>query len=169
MYLFIRVLHVVCGALWFGFAVFSAWFLVPLAGDLGPDAAKLARGLQRRGFIVATPVIAGLAILSGIWLYWNYTQGFTPGLGNPHSLMALQIGGGLSILAFLVGALVISRAMRKSSSLAEQAAKTGSDGERATLLQQSAALRQRAGVAGKLVAILLLLTVILMSSALHLP
>lgn len=168
MYLFIRVLHVVCGALWFGFAAFSAWFLIPIAADLGPDASKLTRGLQRRGFIVVTPIIAGVAILSGIWLYSNYTQGFTPGVGNPHSVMALQIGGGLSIVAFLIGALIISRAMRKSSTLAEQAAKAGSDAERARLMQAAAALRARGATAGKLVAVLLLLTVILMSSALHL-
>lgn len=163
-YLTIRALHVLFGALWTGIAVFSALWLMPLAQDLGPDAQKMAQSLQRRGYIVAVPVIAIAAILSGIWLYWRYTGGFSAEASRTPSAMAFGTGGVLAILSLLIGGMFISRNMVRATALSRSAA-TAPDGERAAMIGAAAGLRRRATAATRLVAFLLATTVVLMSVA----
>jgi hypothetical protein len=164
-YLVIRALHVLTGALWVGVAVFSAWWLVPLAKDLGPDAGKVTASLQRRGYIVAVPVIALTGILSGLWLYWRFTGGFSPDASRTPAAMIFGTGGMLAILAFLVGVIVIRPAMARATAMAREAAGSTNENDRRRLMAAAEALRGRAGTAGSLVAVLLVLTVILMSIA----
>ena len=67
------------------------------------------------GLMVASPsptwrdASVWLAILSGFWLYWRYTGGFSPEGSRTHAAMAFGTGGIIAVLAFLIGALMISR------------------------------------------------------------
>ena len=164
-YLTIRAVHVLAGALWFGFAVFSAWWLIPMAKDLGPHGPQVGASLQRRGYIAAVPIIAMVGILSGVWLYWRYTGGFSPEGSRTPAAMAFGTGGILAILALLIGGLLISRSMARATAMASQAAGAGSENDRRRLLAGAEALRNRAGVGAQIVAVLLAVTVILMSIA----
>src|SRR5262245_55431286 len=134
-YLTVRAIHVLAGGLWVGFAVFSAWWLIPLAQDLGPDAARVTSSLKRRGYIVAVPVIALIGILSGLWLYWRYTAGFSSEVSRTASAMTFGTGGMLAILAFLVGIIVVRPAMVRSTAMARDAATATSDSDRRRLLE----------------------------------
>jgi hypothetical protein len=168
MYLLIRAAHVLFGALWVGIAVFAALFLTPLTSDLGPDAGKVAASLRRRGFLAFMPIIAIGTILSGIALYWRFTNGFSPEGSRTHAGMAYGTGGLLGVIAFLIGALVVSRSMIKATAFAGQAAGATDAAERARLLAQAGALRKRADAAGRLIAVLLVITILLMSTGLYL-
>jgi hypothetical protein len=168
MYILIRATHVLFGALWVGIAVFSALFLTPMMRDLGPDAAKAGASLERRGLIVAMPIIAGLTLLSGFWLYWRFTGGFTPEGAHTHAGMAYGTGGLLALISFLIGALVISRSMIGARKAAAAAATTTDAGERGRLLGRAAALQGRAASAGVVIAVLLVITIVLMAIGLYL-
>lgn len=163
-YLSIRALHVLCGALWAGFAVFGAVWLMPMMQDLGPDAAKAGQSLERRGFMAAVPVVALLAILSGAWLYWRFTGGFGPEASATPAAMAFGTGGVLAILSWILGGLFIGRSMAKAGALSIAAAKAP-EAERGKMLAQAAALRRSAMLFNRLVALLLVIIVTLMSVA----
>jgi len=98
MHLVIRELHILCGALWFGIAVFGALFLGPAVESLGPDGGKVMQALQKRGFIVFMPVIAVLTLVSGFYLFYVATGGFNPDLARTHAGRSYSIGGGIGLL-----------------------------------------------------------------------
>ncbi len=164
MYLSIRALHVLCGALWVGFAVFGALWLMPMTQDLGPDAARVGQSLQRRGYMVAIPTVSLVAILSGGWLYWRFTAGFETDASGTPAAMAFGTGGVLAILSWVIGVLFIGRGMAKSGALAIRAA-SAPEPERSRMLAEAGALRKRAMIVNRLVAILLVITIVLMSVA----
>ncbi len=164
MYLTIRALHVLLGALWFGFAVLMAYFLMPAMEEAGADGAKVAAGLERHRLLVAFGAIAGLTVLSGFWLYWRYTAGFNPVISRTHAGMAFGLGGVLGIIAAVLGGSVVGRSMKRAAAITATAA-TAPEAERARLFAQASALRARARAGAKLLAILLAITLILMATA----
>jgi len=167
VYLVVRVLHILCGALWLGFAVFSAWFLMPAVEDAGPDAAKVMAGLERRGLTAAVPIVATITILAGIWLYWRYTAGFSPEVSRSHAGMTFGMGGVTGILAFIIGAATVSRNMVKARKLMMRAAGLPEGEERRGLMVAAARHRKTGRTATSVVAVLLVITVALMGVALY--
>jgi len=77
VYLFARILHVVTGAFWFGTVAFTATFLMPSMAEAGPDAGKVMVAMRRRHFFEIVPAIASVTVLTGLWLYWRFTGGFS--------------------------------------------------------------------------------------------
>jgi hypothetical protein len=167
MYVLVRAIHILFGALWVGIAVCGAWVLTPLSSEFGPDAARISAVFRRRGFIAGMPIIAGLTILSGFWLYWRFAH-ISAEASRTHAGIAYGTGGLLGIIAFVIGGALIGRNMVKAARLAGQAASSASVDERARLMSQATALRHRADAAGNLVAVLLVITVLLMATALYL-
>jgi hypothetical protein len=164
-YLVIRVLHILLGAFWLGTAVFGAWYLLPAVADAGPDGAKVVEALQRRGWVAVTPVVAMLSIITGIWLYWRYTAGFSPDLSRSHAGMSFGIGGTCGVLAAVIGGAVLSRSLVKAGKLAAEAAGTTDATRRGALMAQALGLRRRALMAARLVSVLLVTAIVLMSIA----
>lgn len=165
MYLTFRTLHILSAALWIGMTFTSSMFLIPAAASLGKDADKLGAALQRLGFVIAMPVIATLTVLTGAWLYWRFTGGFSAEASHTHSAMSLGAGAAFAITAYLIGALVVGRSMTRANDLAAQAAKATGESDRARLLSTAQALRRRAAVSAKIVFGLQLITLVLMSIA----
>jgi hypothetical protein len=165
-YLIIRVIHVICGAAWLGSVLFTAWILMPAMGDAGPDAAKVGAMLDKRGIHAFLGIVSGLAVLSGIYLYWHYTAGFSPEISRSHGGMAFGFGGFVAIAALIIGGSIVGRSMKKAAALAQQAAATADQAQRQQLLGQAQALRVRAMGMARVVSILLLITISLMSIAL---
>ena len=156
MYLLIRVLHVVCAALWVGAALFSSMFLTPAAKDLGPDGNKLMLALRKRGLVAYFPVIATITLVSGVWLFWRFTAGFSPEVSRSHAGMAFSVGALCGLLAFIIGGPVLSVSLVRAMKLATEAAALKDGADKSSLLARAAALRQRAAVAGQIVSVLLL-------------
>jgi len=167
-FLIVLTLHVLCAATWVGIAVFGALFLTPAARDLGPDGMKIMLALRKRGFVAFVPVIATTAVLSGLWLYWRYTAGFSAEVSRSHSGMAFGTGGLLGIIALIIGGAVLSRSVAQSAHLAQEAASMPDGKERAERLVRAAALRQRAAAAGNIVAVLIVTAMIFMVIARYL-
>ena len=164
MYLWIRILHVLLGAIWVGFIVFTVVFLTPAMSALGPDAAKLMAALRQRGLVIALPIIAGLTIVSGVYLYWRFTAGFSPEVSRTHAGMAFGIGGVLGIIAYIIGAGIVSVNMAKAMKLSQQLL-SAPEGQRAGLMARIAGHRKRAALASQIVAVLVVLAVMFMAAA----
>ncbi len=164
-YLAIRALHVLAGAFWLGATVFAAWWVMPSMQDAGPDAVKVMQGMQRRGIMALFPILAGVTVLTGLWLFWRYTGHFSPEVSRSHAGMAFGFGGVTGILAFIVGA-VTGASMGRANRTAAQAA-SAPEKERAALMATVTQLRQRAAAANRLTAALLVVTIVLMSIALY--
>jgi uncharacterized membrane protein len=165
MYLIIRVLHVLCGALWVGAALFSSLFLTPAARDLGPDGGKLMLALRKRGLIAYFPVIATITLISGVWLYWRFTAGFSPEVSRSHAGMAFGLGAVFGLAAFIVGGPILSVSLVRAMKLSTEAASLPDGRDKTDRLARAAALRRRAAGAGQIVSVLLVVATILMALA----
>ena len=157
-----RLLHVGLGVFWVGAVLFNTWFLMPAMQDAGPDAAKVNAALMRRGFMKIMPIVAIITILSGLWLYWKMSFGFSPEYMRSGHGMTYGTGAATAILAFIIGMAVMRPSMMKAMALAQSAA-GASEAERPALMSQAAALRARGAAAARIVAILLVITTIAMS------
>jgi uncharacterized membrane protein len=146
-----RVLHIGLGVFWIGTMLFNAFFLGPAFAEAGPEGAKVAAGLMRRRFAQIMPAVAILTILSGIWLYWHVSGGFQAAYMRTRMGMTLGTGGALAILAFAYGMAVVRPSMLKAQTATDPAV--------------AQALRVRAERAGRVVAWILMLTVVAMAVA----
>ena len=154
-----RLIHILAGVFWVGAMVFVTVFLIPAIRETGPDGGKVMAALTRRRFMQVMPVIALLTILSGLHLLGKVSNGFEVGYLRSGPGHAYGIGGGLAILAFIIGIAVTRPAMIKAVKLAESAA-SADDDERAVIMAKAQAMRARGARAGVIVAWLLVLSTI---------
>ena len=160
----LRLIHIVLGAAWVGMMVMNVAFLMPTLRDAGPAAGPVMAGLQRRKFMVVTPVIALLTIGSGAWLMMRVWGG-ADGLMASRPGQTYTAGATLAIVAFVIGITVMRPAMMRAGALAQAMGTVQNDAERATRMAELERLRTRGAVAGRLVTVLLLLATAAMAVA----
>lgn len=151
----LRLVHVVGGVLWVGFAVFGAFYLFPSIAETGPEGGKVMAVLQRRGLLTVFPIVALLTVVSGLWLYVHASR-VAPGFSSSRMGMTLGFGGVCALLALFIGMLVITPSMNRAAATAQQAAQAAATDERQALLGVAAQLRSRAGAASRIATLLLI-------------
>lgn len=154
----LRLVHIVLGALWIGFAAFGPMFLMPAIQDAGPDGGKVMQGLMKRGLMTVMPILAIATLVSGFWLYWIVSHGMDAAYMRSRMGMALGTGGTLATVAFLLGITIVRPSMMKSAQLMQ------SGGDKA----EAQRLRERAATMNRVVAMLLILAVSAMAVARYL-
>jgi hypothetical protein len=157
-----RLLHILLGVFWAGTIFFNTIFLGPAIRDAGPDGAKVFGGLARRNFLNILPIVAVINILSGLYLLWKVSAGFTPDYFRTSTGMAFAFGGVMAIMGFGIGIMVMRPAMLAAMALG-QAAAQAPPAERDEKLAQAQALSLRGAGAGRLIAVLLALAVAAMA------
>jgi hypothetical protein len=157
-----RLVHILLGVFWVGSVIFNVVFLVPAFVDAGPEGAKVSAGLMRRRFFDVLPVVAGLTVLSGIWLYWRASLGFQPAYMRSSVGMTYGIGALAAIVALGLGVAILRPAMLKAAALTQQAA-SAAPAERDAQLAKAQALRLRGIQVNKIVAALLVVAVVAMA------
>lgn len=150
MLLLARVLHVVVGIFWAGTIIFNAMLLGPAIQDTGPEGGKVMGALARRGMLTIMPIAGIIVILSGTWLYWHVSGGFSPGYMGSRPGMLYGLGMVAATLGLLLGFIILRPAMAKMATATPE---------------EAPALRQRAAVAGRLIAILVVIAVLTMAVA----
>lgn len=115
--LVLRLLHVLGGMFWVGFAAYNTFFLIPAFADAGPAAAPVFGGLQKRKLFVFLPIIATLTILSGIRLLMITSGGFSGAFFHTRMGIAFTAGGAIGILGFVIGLLFTRPSMDKAGAL----------------------------------------------------
>ena len=161
----LRLLHIVGGILWVGFASFMVMFLMPTLKAIGPASAPVMRELAgRRKLPLFMMGISWITILSGGALMYRDmgTLGhswFRQGMG-----LMLSIGALLAIVASFIGLIVNAPTARKMGAMGAQIQGAG----RAPTPEEAAtmgALQHRMNSASFIVAILLLGASVFMATA----
>lgn len=166
-YAVLRLLHVGLGVFWAGAVFFTTFLLMPAMLEAGPDGAKVMAGLQRRGMLVVLPVVAIITIISGFWMYFRISGG-SPDWARSRTGMALGIGGATAVLALVLGFVVMRPTQMKTGEVAAALAASPEGPERAALAATLQKLRGRMVAVSRLVAFLILITVVLMAVARYL-
>jgi uncharacterized membrane protein len=159
-----RLLHILLGAFWAGTLIFTALFLTPALGDVGPDGAKVMGALARRRFMTVMPIVALVTLLSGFWLYWRLSGGFAAGFMGSRQGQMLGAGAVAALVAWVIGLAVVRPAMMRLGAIGQRAAQL-SGAERDAVLAQAQAVRTRSAVASRWVAGLLTLALAAMAVA----
>lgn len=164
----LRLLHIVFGALWIGFAVFVPFYLVPTLVESGPAAGPVMASLQRRGLHKVIAAFAGTTILAGALLFWRVSAGFSREFMGSRMGIALSTGALAAIIAYGIGMSVVRPAMNRAGELSQGMASLTSDAERAAQMTTINALRARGAAGGKVVAYILLFALAAMGVARYL-
>jgi uncharacterized membrane protein len=123
---FLRLIHILSGALWTGTVVFVAAMFIPAMRAVGPSAAPVMREVMENRKMPIWLMLAGvLTVISGISLAWidAGTLGmdwFKRGAG-----FVFGLGATSAILALVVGMAVNAPAGRRMSALMAKLAKEG--------------------------------------------
>ena len=141
----LRLIHVVGGIVWVGAAVFATLFLSPAMQEAGPDAAKVGAAMARRGMMTFMPLVAIATIVSGIWLYWRDSGGFSGAYMSTPIGMTFGIGGALALLVFVVGSTVGLPSIKRAGAL-QQSLGSLAPPDRALRLAEIGRLQARSGM-----------------------
>jgi uncharacterized membrane protein len=163
VFLAVRALHVLLAATWLGTTAFMYIFLTPALDDIGSAGGRLMESMGRRGVQAFMGSAGGLAVVTGIWLYWRFTGGFDPAASGTMGARVFGAGGVAGILSLIIGGAVVGRAARKMTDLASRAAAAPEGPERAALTAQVTALKRRASTGGKIVLALQVVALVCMA------
>ena len=162
LFLSVRVLHIALGATWLGMAVLITYFLLPAVQEAGPDGGKVMIALVRRRLATFISSVAGLTVLSGFYLYWRLTNGFDPVISGSMEARVFGAGGVLGLVAAIIGGSVVAKNMKKAVALMSQLGAADAT-TRASVMERAMAHRQKAATGSRIVAILLMVTIVLMA------
>jgi len=128
--LILRLVHVLGGIAWVGFAAYNTFYLVPTLTEMGPAAGAVTAGLQKRKLFTVLPIIAVVTMLAGIRLMMLVAAGsngtwFTSATGR-----AISFGAAASIAGFALGLAVARPAMMRSAALMAERASASADRQR---------------------------------------
>lgn len=106
VHLAMRAVHVLLGSFWVGTVLFAMLYLDPAVREAGPDGGKVMGILLRRGYLRTILLVGAVVVLSGVYLLWTLSGGFSSGFMGSKSGVLLSTGGLAGVLALLVGAHV---------------------------------------------------------------
>jgi uncharacterized membrane protein len=161
----LRLLHIVLGVVWAGWAV-SLWlFVEPATRDMGPAGGMFMQNLTGKTPLIKVMTIAPLlVIIAGFRLLWISSGGFDGAWITTTQGATLTTGSILGTLVFVYGMLVMRPAGTKMGVIAKQIQASGQPPSQEQVAQINS-LRETLKSGGKIAAILLLVTVALMSVA----
>jgi uncharacterized membrane protein len=162
IFLSVRVLHILLGATWMGMAFFVVVFLMPAVRDAGPAGGQVMMGIGKRRLPAFIASISGLTVLTGLWLYWRYTDGFSPAGSATMGARIFGAGGVLGIIATALAGAVVGKNMKRAIALGTEL-QTAEPSRHAGLVTQIATHRDKAAGGARIVLALLIATFILMA------
>lgn len=165
--LLLRILHIFLGAFWAGTILFLAIFLEPSLRSIGPDAGKVMMALFKRRLFSVMPFVAIVTVLSGFWMLWIVSKGFSSVFMGSRFGIALSTGGLLGTIAMLIGAIVIGPTGNRNFALMSELA-TADEARRGAIMAEMGRLRTKSAVAARIVAALVAGAVLAMASARYL-
>ena len=164
----LRLVHIVCGTVWAGSAVFSTVLLVPALAKLGPAGAPVMAGLRERGLFVFMPTMALLTILSGTRLMGIVSSGFDASWFNSVRGSTYAWSGVAAIVAFVLGLAISWPLGGRIRTLAGEVARAPDDATRTAIARRMAPLQKWMSALDALVTTLLVISAAGMSMARYL-
>lgn len=160
--LILRIIHVVGAVLWAGTALFVSFFLIPAIGMAGPAGAPVMGALIKRRLFVIVPAVAVITMLAGLRLLWLISHGYSAAFFSTRTGMTYATGTVVSIVAFTIFLTVNRPALDRIGTLQAQMAQAA-EAERAPLMAQINALRERTATGSRAIAFLLIIAAITMA------
>lgn len=164
----LRLVHIVCGTVWAGSAVFSTVLLVPTLAKLGPAGAPVMAGLRERGLFLIMPTMALLTILSGTRLMGIVSGGFDASWFNSVRGSTYAWSGLAAIVAFVLSLAVSGPLGARIAGLGGELAGATDATTRAALAQKLAGAQKWMSALGLVVTVLLVISAAGMSVARYL-
>ena len=164
----LRLVHIVCGVFWAGTIFFFVSYLEPAVRAAGPDGGKVMMQLFARRYLTALPAIAGLAILSGSWLLWITSAGFSSTWMKSPIGRGITIGASSALIAFVIGVAFMRPAAVRVWAIARELPQVQDEGRRAALMAEAGSLRDKARTSARVVAVFLFIAVAAMATARYL-
>lgn len=166
--LVLRVIHILGGVFWAGSSFLMTGFIEPTVRAAGDDGRRFMQRFNATSrFSTLIAAAAGLTVLAGLWLMWIVSGGseafFQTGRG-----LGLTIGMLAGIIAFILGFVMQNRPLRLMAAIGGVVAAAGGPPSAA----QSAEIERLMGtvrLGGRLVAVLLLVSVVTMATARYWP
>ena len=163
VFLVLRASHVLLAAVWVGSTAFTVFFVMPAFKDLGSAGGPMMGAIARKGLNAFMAVLGGLTVVSGFYLYWRLTGGFDPALSATHGAMVFGTGGIAGLISLVIGGAVVGRSMKRMGELDATASALPEGPERARLIGESHAARDRGLTGARLVLALQAIAVICMA------
>ena len=157
----LRIIHILAGAFWFGSAFALTRFVAPAVTLAGPEGAKFMQKLVLgTRFVMVTAIAAGLAVLTGLLLYWRASGGLQTEWMSTGTGVMFTIGAIGGIIALFTGSAIGANS-RKLATLGASLQGPPSPEQGAEI----AGLQSRLETLGAVTSILLLVVLIAMASA----
>jgi uncharacterized membrane protein len=162
-----RLIHITTGVFWGGAVLFVNFLLGPSVMAAGPDGAKVMQQLVKRRYYEIVIGAATLTIVSGLYLIWSDSDGFSGGWFATHFGQGISTGMLAAVLAYLLGVFVVRPALYRLLALGGQMAQA-SAGDRPAIEQQMLAARGQLIRGGGVAAVFLLVAILSMAVARYL-
>lgn len=162
--LILRLLHIGFGIFWAGAAIYLAFFIEPAVKALGADGTKFMQQLVRTNrFPVVILLSALVTVVAGALLIWKLSGGLQSQWLSTRYGTVLTTGGAMAIVAFLIGFSISRPASMRMAKIGKAVAIAGGP-PTAAQIGELQKLGRRISVAGRVIAILLILAVVGMSA-----
>ena len=164
----LRVIHILAGVLWAGWAFVMVGFIEPASKAAGPEGGKFMQALTGKTRLLQTMLVAPpLVIITGVLLYWQVSGRLNGSWILSPAGLAMTIGSLAGILGFVVGLTISRPAAERLAALSKEMQSAGGPPS-PEQLGQLRALQQQLSKGGRYSAILLAISVIGMAAARYL-
>jgi len=161
--LILRLLHIGCGITWAGTVIFVAFFLDPAVKSSGPDGTRFMQQLAKTNrFPIVMMLLAIITVLAGTLLIWRVSGGLQTVWLSTKNGKVLTTGGALAIIAFLIGFTISRPVSCKIAKIGNAVAMAGGP-PTPVQLDELVMLGKRLSSASKIIAYLLIFTIVGMS------
>ncbi len=157
---FANLIHIVTAVCWAGGAFLTAWFITPTVAATGEAGGSFIRGLiQGTKIILYMNLASWLTILTGLYMYWVFSAGFSPAWITTSQGLALTISGLTAVAALVIGQTVSRPSSNRIAALGREI-QAGGGPPTPEQAEEIGSLNNRLVSAGRWVAVLLMLTII---------
>lgn len=163
----LRLLHILSAVFWAGGVMYATFFVLPSIAEAGPAGGAVMAGMQRRKIMVVLPVVSLTTILTGLRLLQVLSNGFSAEYFQTAMGETILVVAVATIVAFLIGFLVVRPSMTRVMALMARRDKVTPD-ERLGIDVEAGVLRGRARIANTAVAFILIIATALMAVARYL-
>jgi hypothetical protein len=161
----LRLLHIVLGTMWAGWAFALVLFIEPAMRASGPVGGAFMQAVATKTKLVTTMTFAPIVIIvSGTWMYWMQADGMSAAyLASGFGIM-MTTGAAAGYAAFLLGAIMIRPASVRLGAIARSLQTAGAPPS-ADFAAEIASLQRRMRMGGRIVAVILDVCVACMAAA----
>lgn len=167
MILVLRLLHILSGAFWYGATMFTARFLAPSLGAVGPAAGPVMAQLNQRKLPMAMMGAGIVNVVSGVWLMFAVSGGNLGEWMRSRMGQTFSAGGTFAIIGLVTGMIMVAPSAKRLGVIAAAAAKRGGPPSPEEVAE-AGRLQQRMRTGSALVATFLTLAVAAMAIARYL-